>query len=88
VTAAPGFPTRAELVGLYERRSGRRVTDLAWYRALACWKSAVFMEGNYRRARDGMSDDAFAGGFSVGVDQLARLGLAAIAEHDAQSSTA
>jgi aminoglycoside phosphotransferase (APT) family kinase protein len=84
VTGEPGFPTRAELVTLYELRSGRRVTDLAWYMALACWKSAVFMEGNYRRARDGMSDDAFASGFRVGVEELAELGLAAIREHIAQ----
>jgi len=39
------------------------------------------MEGNYRRARDGMSDDAFASGFRVGVEELAELGLAAIREH-------
>ena len=81
VTGEPGFPTRAELVTLYELRTGRSVTNLAWYMALACWKSAIFMEGNYRRARDGMSDDAFASGFRVGVDELAELGLAAIRQH-------
>jgi aminoglycoside phosphotransferase (APT) family kinase protein len=86
VTGQPGFPTRAELVSLYERRSGRRVRDLSWYVALACWKSAVFMEGNYRRAREGMSDDPFASGFDEGVEQLARLGLVAIEEHSARTS--
>jgi aminoglycoside phosphotransferase (APT) family kinase protein len=78
VTGEPGFPTREELVGLYEQCSGRGVTDLAWYMALAYWKSAVFMEGNYRRALYGMSDDAFALGFRFGVDELAELGLAAL----------
>jgi aminoglycoside phosphotransferase (APT) family kinase protein len=78
VTGEPGFPTRDQLVGLYERCSGRRVTDLGWYMALAYWKSAVFMEGNYRRALYGMSDDAFALGFRFGVEELAELALAAL----------
>lgn len=76
VTATDGFPTRAELIRRYEQRSGRPVTDLHWYTALACWKAAIFMEGNYRRALAGRSDDAFALGFRSGVDELAELGLA------------
>jgi aminoglycoside phosphotransferase (APT) family kinase protein len=75
VTAAEGFPTRAQLIRRYEQRSGRQVSDLAWYTALACWKSAIFMEGNYRRALAGSTDDAFALGFRTGVDELAELGL-------------
>jgi aminoglycoside phosphotransferase (APT) family kinase protein len=78
VTGSPGFPTREELVERYEQRSGRGVTNLAWYTALALWKAAVFMEGNYRRALYGMSDDPFALGFRSGVEELAELGLAAI----------
>jgi aminoglycoside phosphotransferase (APT) family kinase protein len=78
VTASPGFPSRKELVTRYQRRSGRRVTNLPWYTALALWKTAVFMEGNYRRALYGMSDDPFALGFRAGVDELAELGLAAL----------
>jgi aminoglycoside phosphotransferase (APT) family kinase protein len=75
VTAADGFPTRARLIRRYEERSSRQVSDLAWYTALACWKSAIFMEGNYRRALAGSTDDAFALGFRTGVDELAELGL-------------
>jgi aminoglycoside phosphotransferase (APT) family kinase protein len=78
LTGEPGFPTRDELVVLYERHSGLGVTDLPWYIALAYWKAAVFMEGNYRRALYGTSDDAFALGFRFGVEELAELGLAAI----------
>jgi aminoglycoside phosphotransferase (APT) family kinase protein len=78
VTGEPGFPTRDQLVVLYEHCSGRRVADLGWYMALAYWKSAVFMEGNYRKALYGMSDDAFALGFRFGVEELAELGLAAL----------
>jgi hypothetical protein len=33
-------------VSRYESRSGRRVTDLDWYTALAFWKTAPFMEGS------------------------------------------
>jgi aminoglycoside phosphotransferase (APT) family kinase protein len=78
ITGSHGFPTRDELVARYEEHSGRNVTNLSWYTALALWKSAVFMEGNYRRAVYGMSDDAFALGFRAGVEELAELGLAAI----------
>jgi aminoglycoside phosphotransferase (APT) family kinase protein len=77
-TAATGFPTLAELVGRYRERSGRSTDGLAWYTALACWKAAVFMEGNYRRALNGNSDDPFALGFRSGVDELGELGLAAL----------
>jgi aminoglycoside phosphotransferase (APT) family kinase protein len=75
VTAADSFPTRAQLIHRYEERASRQVSDLAWYTALACWKSAIFMEGNYRRALAGSTDDAFALGFRTGVDELAELGL-------------
>jgi len=44
-----GFMTRAELIGRYEETSGRSMSALNWYQALALWKAAVFMEGNYKR---------------------------------------
>ena len=49
VTRREGFPTRDELIARYEERSGRSMSDLRWYQALALWKAAVFMEGNYKR---------------------------------------
>jgi aminoglycoside phosphotransferase (APT) family kinase protein len=78
LTGLKGFPTRDELVKLYAERSGRRVQHMDWYTALAYWKSAVFMEGNYRRAVYGMSDDPLLLGFRAGVEELAELGLAAL----------
>ena len=48
-TRRGGFLTRDELVARYEERSGRSVSALNWYQALALWKAAVFMEGNYKR---------------------------------------
>ena len=48
-----GFPTREELVARYEERSGRSMSDVRWYMTLALWKSAVFLEGNYKRRAGG-----------------------------------
>jgi aminoglycoside phosphotransferase (APT) family kinase protein len=78
VTALDGFPTLNELIERYEQETGRNAADLPWYTALACWKSAVFMEGNYRRALSGGSDDPFALGFRTGVEELAELGLSVL----------
>src|SRR3954451_19941817 len=71
VTRQEGWPTRAELVARYEERSGRSMTDIRWYQTLALWKSIVFMEGNYRRASSGMSDDPYLKAFGDGVASLA-----------------
>jgi hypothetical protein len=38
---------------------------------LAVWKSVVFMEGNYKRAQAGMTDDPYLVHFGEGVLQLA-----------------
>ncbi len=72
VTRAEGFPTRAELIARYEERSGREVHALEWYTTLALWKSVVFMEGNYRRAIEGRTDDPYLHSFGDGVVELAR----------------
>jgi aminoglycoside phosphotransferase (APT) family kinase protein len=77
VTRAEGWPTRAELVAHYEERSGRSMTDIRWYQTLALWKSIVFMEGNYKRASSGMSDDPYLKAFGDGVVELAQRAEAA-----------
>ncbi|HEX3911609.1 MAG TPA: phosphotransferase family protein [Solirubrobacteraceae bacterium] len=71
VTRREGFPTREELIGLYEQRTGRSMQDLRWYTTLAVWKSVVFMEGNYKRAVAGMTDDPYLKTFGDGVLELA-----------------
>jgi acyl-CoA dehydrogenase len=70
VTRAPGFPTRAELVARYAERSGREIADLPWYMALALWKGAIFLEGNYRRLLAGTTDDPYYRGLEAGVPEL------------------
>ena len=72
VTREEGFPGRDELVARYEEKSGRSMTDIRWYRTLALWKSIVFMEGNYKRATSGSTDDPYLKGFGEGVVELAR----------------
>jgi hypothetical protein len=47
------------------------MTDIRWYQTLALWKSVVFMEGNYKRAVSGATDDPFLKQFGEGVVQLA-----------------
>jgi aminoglycoside phosphotransferase (APT) family kinase protein len=72
VTRAEGFPTRAELLARYEAGSGRSMTDIRWYTTLALWKAVVFMEGNYKRAISGTTDDPYLKTFGDGVLELAR----------------
>jgi aminoglycoside phosphotransferase (APT) family kinase protein len=71
ITREDGFPRRADLIARYEERSGRSMTDIRWYQTLALWKSIVFMEGNYKRAVTGATDDPYLKGFGEGVVQLA-----------------
>ena len=76
VTLRPGFPTRAELTARYEERSGRSVQSLDWYVTLALWKAVVFMEGNYKRALAGSTDDPYLQTFGDGVIEIADRALA------------
>lgn len=71
VTREPGFPTRSQLIARYEERSGRSMSALHWYQALALWKSAVFMEGNYKAFLAGSNDDSFLEMLDQGVPALA-----------------
>jgi aminoglycoside phosphotransferase (APT) family kinase protein len=72
ITRQQGFPTREGLIAAYEQRTGRSMRDLRWYTTLALWKSIVFMEGNYKRAVAGTTDDPYLKQFGEGVLELAR----------------
>ncbi len=75
ITRLPGFPSRAEMIARYEDRSGRSMRALHWYVTLALWKAVVFMEGNYRRASAGASDDPYLKSFGDAVVELAERAL-------------
>jgi aminoglycoside phosphotransferase (APT) family kinase protein len=51
----PGHPGLDEMVGRYAARSGRDVSDLRWYRALAAFKLAVISEGIHYRFTQGLT---------------------------------
>jgi aminoglycoside phosphotransferase (APT) family kinase protein len=53
ISSVPGYPSAAEIVGRYAKRSGRNVSDLRWYRAFASFKLAVVLEGVFFRFRHG-----------------------------------
>jgi aminoglycoside phosphotransferase (APT) family kinase protein len=53
VTAADGFPTRAEVIERYARATGFDVSAAAWYQAFAFFKLAVVCQGIAARAAGG-----------------------------------
>jgi aminoglycoside phosphotransferase (APT) family kinase protein len=75
VTRLEGFPSRDALVARYEELSGRSMTALNWYVTLALWKAVVFMEGNYKRALAGSTDDPYLKTFGDGVLEIAQRAL-------------
>ena len=75
VTTLPGFPSRQEMIARYEECSGRTMQALDWYVTLALWKAVVFMEGNYKRATAGSTDDPYLKAFGEGVLELAERAL-------------
>jgi aminoglycoside phosphotransferase (APT) family kinase protein len=76
VTTYEGFPSREDLIARYEERSGRSMSNVRWYQTLALWKSAVFLEGSYKRLLAGTTDDPFFKLLDEGVPQIARHALA------------
>ena len=70
ITRADGFYTRDEILARYEERSGRSMSDARWYQVLALWKIIVFMEGNYRRAVAGSTDDPYLKAFGDTIVEL------------------
>ena len=51
-----GFPTAAELVEHYGRRSGRDLSRIRWYVVLACFRLGILVEGTYARSLSGKAD--------------------------------
>lgn len=75
-SAAPGWPDRDALVARYAERSGRDPGDVRWYRALALWKAAIFLERSYARFRAGTTDDPFFAKLEDGIPAVAEAALA------------
>jgi aminoglycoside phosphotransferase (APT) family kinase protein len=75
LTRRPHFPRREDLARAYAEMSGEPIDALRWYQVLALWKSAIFLEGSYRRFTEGASTDAYFGSLGDGVPALARTAL-------------
>jgi aminoglycoside phosphotransferase (APT) family kinase protein len=76
ITELAGFPSRAELVARYAERTGRAMSDVAFYVALAIWKLAILLEGSYKRHLAGTTDDPFFATLDQGVPALGARALA------------
>ena len=48
---ADGYPSRAQMASRYAERSGRDLSALPYYQALALFKLAVILEGTFARQR-------------------------------------
>jgi aminoglycoside phosphotransferase (APT) family kinase protein len=72
VTRGDGFPERDVLRARYEDATGRRTAGLEFYEVLALWKSAIFLEGNWRRFLAQSTDDDWLASLEEGVPALAR----------------
>jgi aminoglycoside phosphotransferase (APT) family kinase protein len=52
---APALPDLDEVIDHYAAGTGRDLTDLLWYRVLACYRLGLILEGTHARARAGLA---------------------------------
>jgi aminoglycoside phosphotransferase (APT) family kinase protein len=77
-SAAPGYPSVPEVLELYAGYSGRDLSDLGFYIALASFKAAVILEGIHFRYVHGQTVGAGFEEIGPLVPPLITAGLAAI----------
>jgi len=79
-TMAPGFPSRDEVRERYAERSGRDLSEIDFFVALAYWKLAIILEGVYSRYVKGQYGKPEAGfeEFGKNVGRLAEAADAAV----------
>jgi aminoglycoside phosphotransferase (APT) family kinase protein len=79
-TPAGGFPTYEDLIERYAQRTGRDLSNIAYYQAFSSWRLAVISEGVYARYLHGaMADDAGnLDAMKAGTEALAESALAAV----------
>ena len=70
VTREDGFPDSSALALRYAELTGRSVENLGWYRVLAVWKSAIFLEQSYARYLAGNDADPWFAEMGDGVPGL------------------
>lgn len=70
-----GYPAFEEVADAYAARAGITVPDLSWYRAFACYKLAVILEGIHYRYTGGQTVGAGFDAIGAVVAPLAEEGL-------------
>jgi aminoglycoside phosphotransferase (APT) family kinase protein len=81
-SAAPGYPSVPEVLDLYAARSGRDLSDLGFYIALASFKAAVILEGIHFRYVHGQTVGEGFEQIGTLVEPLVAAGLAAMQGKD------
>ncbi|HEY2258139.1 MAG TPA: phosphotransferase family protein [Solirubrobacteraceae bacterium] len=71
VTREPGFPDGEWMASRYAELTGRSIENLCWYRVLAIWKAAIFLEQSYKRFLSGNENDPWFAEMGDGVPELA-----------------
>jgi aminoglycoside phosphotransferase (APT) family kinase protein len=79
---APGYPSVPEVLDLYAARSGRDLSDLGFYIALASFKAAVILEGIHFRYVHGQTVGEGFERIGALVEPLVAAGLAAMQGED------
>jgi aminoglycoside phosphotransferase (APT) family kinase protein len=79
IAPGAGYPDFAEVIDAYAARAGIAVPDLSWYRAFACYKLAVILEGIHYRFTGGQTVGAGFDTIGALVGPLAEEGLARLA---------
>jgi aminoglycoside phosphotransferase (APT) family kinase protein len=79
-TTAPGFSTRAQVMGSYANRSDLDLSGLGYYTAFGYWKLACILQGVYARyvAGAGAGDQGSVDSFPVQVARLAEMAAASL----------
>ncbi|WP_040816168.1 phosphotransferase family protein [Nocardia concava] len=80
VALAPGYPSESEVRERYSDRTGRDLSGIGFYIALASFKLAVISEGIYFRFTHGQTVGSGFEHFGDGVEPLLQAGLAALGE--------
>jgi aminoglycoside phosphotransferase (APT) family kinase protein len=80
-SAAPGYPAVPEVLAQYAADSGRDLSDLGFYIALASFKAAVILEGIHFRYVHGQTVGEGFQEIGAMVEPLVASGLAAIREN-------
>jgi aminoglycoside phosphotransferase (APT) family kinase protein len=80
-SAAPGYPAVPEVLAQYAACSGRDLSDLGFYIALASFKAAVILEGIHFRYVHGQTVGEGFQEIGAMVEPLVASGLAAIREN-------